>query len=395
MKRRRIDEVDRISALPESLLHHILSFLSLEDRIRTSMLSKRWKQVWHTYPNLEFSYTIFNDVNCRRLMLKYLERTMRKRHIDMISTLKFALRVDMGFLYHPKFETYISRCLCYAVASNVKEIKLELLFYLKLYTLPPVVFSAKSLVALELQGCKLECFRSDVELSSLRKMSLSRVDVNDQVLENLIAGCPLIEHLNINACDGLKNLELSSPGKLQIFKVYNEGSELGRVYINGVNVHTADILMLPESCEINITSCKNLKCLNLFTLSITDEWLRNVLSELPRLEYLDITRCTKLRSINISSQCLKNLVIWICRLAKLKIDTPNLCIFKYKGNTISFASNVLALSETLLQLYCGDDDSGWFMKMIELIAKFSQFAQDLDLQVNPDEVCICLSISFI
>jgi len=40
------EEEDRISDLPDSLLHHILSFLPIKDAGITSLLSKRWKPLW-------------------------------------------------------------------------------------------------------------------------------------------------------------------------------------------------------------------------------------------------------------------------------------------------------------------------------------------------------------
>ncbi|KAK8938323.1 F-box/LRR-repeat protein [Platanthera guangdongensis] len=37
---------DRISQLHDSLLLHIISFLSADDAISTSLLSRRWKNLW-------------------------------------------------------------------------------------------------------------------------------------------------------------------------------------------------------------------------------------------------------------------------------------------------------------------------------------------------------------
>lgn len=51
------DGEDRISELPDVLLHHILSYLTTEDAIRTGVLSKRWRYVWTLAPNLEFAYS--------------------------------------------------------------------------------------------------------------------------------------------------------------------------------------------------------------------------------------------------------------------------------------------------------------------------------------------------
>ncbi|RZC63617.1 hypothetical protein C5167_025392 [Papaver somniferum] len=45
---------DRISNLPASILHHILSFVHTRVAARTSVLSKRWKYIWRSIPSLQF-----------------------------------------------------------------------------------------------------------------------------------------------------------------------------------------------------------------------------------------------------------------------------------------------------------------------------------------------------
>lgn len=49
-----IDDVDRISQLPNDLLLKILSELSTEEVIRTSILSKRWRDAWKKISTIFF-----------------------------------------------------------------------------------------------------------------------------------------------------------------------------------------------------------------------------------------------------------------------------------------------------------------------------------------------------
>ncbi|KAE9461823.1 hypothetical protein C3L33_06302, partial [Rhododendron williamsianum] len=53
--------VDRISEFPDSVLVHILSFLEIEDAVRTQVLSKRWQFLWTFLPSLLFRYYGFDD----------------------------------------------------------------------------------------------------------------------------------------------------------------------------------------------------------------------------------------------------------------------------------------------------------------------------------------------
>ncbi|GJN06838.1 hypothetical protein PR202_ga24607 [Eleusine coracana subsp. coracana] len=43
---------DRISALPDSICEHVLSFLPAKDAVRTCVLARRWRNVWTRSPSL-------------------------------------------------------------------------------------------------------------------------------------------------------------------------------------------------------------------------------------------------------------------------------------------------------------------------------------------------------
>ncbi|KAL9166731.1 hypothetical protein ABFS82_05G050000 [Erythranthe guttata] len=47
--------MDKISELPNEMLQRILCFLSQEEVVRTSVLSKSWRYIWCTRPNLVFT----------------------------------------------------------------------------------------------------------------------------------------------------------------------------------------------------------------------------------------------------------------------------------------------------------------------------------------------------
>ena len=47
-RRKQIDD------LPDLIIQHILSYLSTEEAVRTSILSKRWKYLWTSIPKLDF-----------------------------------------------------------------------------------------------------------------------------------------------------------------------------------------------------------------------------------------------------------------------------------------------------------------------------------------------------
>ncbi|XP_026448717.1 uncharacterized protein LOC113349005 [Papaver somniferum] len=51
---------DRISNLPENLIHHIMSFMDMTYVVQTCVLSKRWKHLWIITPILNFDFNEFS-----------------------------------------------------------------------------------------------------------------------------------------------------------------------------------------------------------------------------------------------------------------------------------------------------------------------------------------------
>ncbi|KAG8046918.1 hypothetical protein GUJ93_ZPchr0008g12708 [Zizania palustris] len=57
--------VDRLSGLPDEMLHHIISFLSAQEVARTCLLSKRWKELWTSAPCLDIRIDQFGNDRVR------------------------------------------------------------------------------------------------------------------------------------------------------------------------------------------------------------------------------------------------------------------------------------------------------------------------------------------
>ncbi|KAJ4718031.1 F-box domain containing protein [Melia azedarach] len=404
IKKRRIDDVDRISALPESILQHIMSFLPFRDVVRTSVLSKTWEKAWHTFPDIEFDEKLFgqdlrnllllgfNELDrghkrfdqMKRKLLNYWEKVLQSRRWEMTSLRKFTLKTerlsDLEFVH---------QCIRYAVENNVKVLKLEISLEKDVfYNLPQMVLCLKSITVLKLRGFKLESPGSNVKLSSLRELYLSDVNADVHVVENLVGGCPLIEFLSIEFCGGFKSLKLSGLSKLSIIKVQSN-SELEWMTINAPNARSMAVIGPDILSDINIATCKNLKFLGLCTASVVDGWLSNQIPGLPLLEGLNIGLCYELKSIKISSSSLKTLVISSCmNLVEVKFETPNLTKFGYEGEIISFSSGVLSLLETDFYIYSSNIDNEWYVKFVELITKFHGFSKVLNLQSDSGQIAI-------
>lgn len=402
-KKIRMDDYvaeDRVNALPEAILHHIMSFLPFKQVVQTSVLSKTWCQAWLTFPDLVFDEALFphdwydycRDQKRFGTLSTYWQRILDRRGEKKVSVRKFTFR--MIFLNDLDLA---DRCVRHAIENNVREMIFEVSPRVCPHTCSPMYYSfplealsSNSLRALTLIACKLDSklFPSNVNLSALSYLRLWCVLADEQALHNLLAGCPLIQDLETSSCRGIKSLKLLDHRKLSNVKPeYNEG--LAHVDIQKALSLKSICIVRPglHQTDIGITSCKNLSQLNVRGGSFTDEQLCNLISELPLLEDLCISSWNKIQNLKISSSRIKFLTLRACEnLAEVLFETPNLSVFRYSGDIFSWTTCSLSLSEASLHFFSKNIDSQWYVKYIELLARFHQFSKFLRLHSCDCEV---------
>lgn len=106
---------DRISALPDAVLYHILAFLETKCTVRTSILSKRWKNIWAYVPNL---YLNDEDFSSFADFIVFVDRALLIRESSAIQ--KFHLHCKC----HAEDFSRIDGWIRTAVRYNVVELDL-------------------------------------------------------------------------------------------------------------------------------------------------------------------------------------------------------------------------------------------------------------------------------
>ncbi|KAK1661843.1 hypothetical protein QYE76_050002 [Lolium multiflorum] len=66
---------DRLSDLPDCLIHTILSFLNSRQVVRTSVLSRRWRHLWRSVPCIDIDFTLFRRRHHARCQARNCCRT--------------------------------------------------------------------------------------------------------------------------------------------------------------------------------------------------------------------------------------------------------------------------------------------------------------------------------
>jgi hypothetical protein len=128
--------------------------------------------------------------------------------------------------------------------------------------------AAKSITKLTILRCKFKSFHSEINLSSLKKLLLDEVYLDDQIFQTLIAGCPVVEDIKFERCFGLKNIHLSGLPKLVAFEV-SLNPVLESMEIEASNLESL-LIYLWTPCQINLHPCENLKKLALHSAIYCD-----------------------------------------------------------------------------------------------------------------------------
>ncbi|GMY33538.1 f-box/lrr-repeat protein 15 [Fagus crenata] len=346
-------DVDRFSDLPESIIHHIMSFLPTTDSTRVSILSKRLASVCHSYPILDFDQPLYDQVLSHSkappvLFLDFMQKSVERLESN-ISLEKYKLRIkDHSSILDKRIEESI----CFAIDRNVKELVLNFgglqrRHGYKYYSLPKLITS-NSIVVLNLSG----------------------FDFN---LEDLIPNLTLVEDFTISNCCVSSNFTISS-AKLKSLKL-TKCRGLKNIVIDAFNLQSFETT---TSCEINLVHCKSLKSITLCNATITDDWIGNNIF---------------LKEIKIYNQQLKRFeLLWCDKLVKADIEAPNLDSFDYKGFPFPEIT-LLCSGRTHANLYLSTNflTTQWFENLRNFLVFFghckilSLISEDMEL-IFPKEL---------
>ncbi|MFQ6657507.1 hypothetical protein Gotur_027149, partial [Gossypium turneri] len=392
----RADSVDYISQLPDHIIHQIIGRLRCnKDTARTCILSKRWRDIWTSFSSLVFDQRkIIGQLS--GLKTSSEEQTRIQRNMEMFAnyvdeTLQRHVELNDGriqkFVLHityckTELTTHVDQWIDLAIRNNIKELDLAMPLDLhKGYSLPQCVFAARTITASRVNGCKLgPC--NDLNLSNLQKLCLGKLRVNEQMIENLIRACPLLEDFRLIYATGLKVFKVSNLPKLKRIDLHT-CSELKEVNLQAPNLETFWYVVVKyRSYKIDLSTCNALKSLTLEDATLKDESFQNHLSCFPALVKLVLSKCNFLKNITISSYKLKTLILRECKqLEEADIISPNLLSFEYKGEKMPFTSlNPSSVKEAKLyfkpsgqgepRLSNEDNHTPWFARLQGFLDKF-------------------------
>ncbi|KAE9461765.1 hypothetical protein C3L33_06326, partial [Rhododendron williamsianum] len=206
--------VDRISKLSDHSLLHILSFLPIEDAIKTQLLSKRWQYLWTYLPSLVFRS--YRSDFVERDVFEFADFVDRTLTLCKCSKLK-KFAVNFRSSYDPRTETKVNLWTRFAVGKGTEVLHLNfnasedpedpLVAYCP-YELPRRLYSSTSFRELHFSLCRVKP-KGVVGWNSLKKLSIGYVVLTDELIQKILRGSPVLEILELYYFQGVSRLHLS------------------------------------------------------------------------------------------------------------------------------------------------------------------------------------------
>ena len=203
--------VDRISNLPDSLLCHILSFLTTKEAVVTSILSSRWKTLWTLVPKLDFNSHQFKEISSSDEEQSPNQFNRYGFTFAHIVSRVWALRNRNNAYPLKQFRLYwhsdsdpiqVETWVHAALSHELEELELHICFP-ELFNFPSALFNyAKTLVVLNLMGNNVFVNPpSSVLLGfpSLKTLHLDKVwYAKPDSFSRFLSCCPVLQDLTLH-----------------------------------------------------------------------------------------------------------------------------------------------------------------------------------------------------
>ncbi|CAN0909895.1 Putative F-box/LRR-repeat protein At5g02700 [Linum grandiflorum] len=243
------NRIDRISELPECILHHILSFVDTRSSVRTSVLSKRWTSVWKYVPALDFS--------------RGKSRSFRRfeRQVDRVLSLRSdsigLIRVAADSITEERMKDVFERIMNYAASHGVQELSLRVNRYRALDVTRLVCASSRSLQVLKLDRAYINLgLLSGLQLLKSLTLSQCSFEAGDGA-HTAFTNFPILESLKLDDCSTRIYVTVNGPNLLNLEIV---SAKLVRLEIHAPKLQSFtlktnhSVYTLPEVSKSNLPS---------------------------------------------------------------------------------------------------------------------------------------------
>ncbi|CAA0834000.1 F-box/LRR-repeat protein [Striga hermonthica] len=381
---------DRISNLPIHTLHRILCSLSQKEAVRTCLLSKQWRYIVSTRPDLEFFEYWFD--NTQQNFVSVVSRTLQGYLDQNLSVHKLHLDLSRPMV------SLLDKWMWIIAALGIKAFKLDIFSSTSVYyDLPSAVFLSDSLQELHLCNCRLSPVES-VRFNSLHMLTLEEVQVDGRTFETKTLRCPLLRRLVIKRCWELRNVWLSEAPGLKHFELFDSERMEGRtIEIDVPNLETVSIRgPWIWSHQQSTFLFSRLTSLHLCNVILSSESIDMLSFGFPTLESLALDNCSGFEGLHLANDSVKRLSIATSKilLKGVTICAPNIVIFGFTAgiphapDTFSFTTTTS--KEWYSQVFLSSSAEGpdfdanlWFLKLRRMLKTLKLPIESVHMQLLP------------
>ncbi|XP_047335914.1 putative F-box/FBD/LRR-repeat protein At4g03220 [Impatiens glandulifera] len=270
-----LEKEDRISELPDHIIHDILRFLSIRSAAQTKILSHRWKNVFSSIPDLDFTTLTDSPLSNRPTLMRYqmgsryqIEPPTHIRDVNFINSV-FSLRdnnYSIRTLKLKSFQLTSTAFNCLIKCPKINDIE-ELDVNMKhadYFNIPWSIINCNSLKVLSLNIMYRRIKRNlnliqpmNGEFKFLNKMILCNVpflilfhNKSDIFTDSSF---PNLKELTLISCRRMKELTLRCSGLKDL--VIKNCFFLNKLDIYGLKLEKLKV----ENCFPNINNSNNVK----------------------------------------------------------------------------------------------------------------------------------------
>jgi hypothetical protein len=214
------NDSDRISNLPDKLLHHVMSYLTAQEAVRTCVLSRRWQNVWSSMMFLHANAAKSSSITSFK---KFLDNVLLYRNPVPLKGLWVSAACDNSD--DSLDYSDIHRWVHHVLRSNAREVGIFVRCGSKLLSIDGYPFAFNSV--------------------HLSKLVLFKFTVNDCFAKKFSSGCPVLKDLVLISC-GI-DVTMFSSTTLKSFVIHN----------------AEDIEHLPKQIEYLVIEMPNLVTLHI------------------------------------------------------------------------------------------------------------------------------------
>ncbi|GAU13592.1 hypothetical protein TSUD_346960 [Trifolium subterraneum] len=395
---------DCISELPEEILSYILTMLSIKDSLKTSILSRRWCNVWSLRRDLYFD--VLNVLGSEKELLEngYLIDVSRRLNLDM-SRDEFAKRVNQfvknfkgtkidSFLVNFKLDceqsSTVNQWISFAVTRRVGRIDLLLLGspyahgttrhnYVKLDFALFLETNVSTLNYLRLENC-LVCNPNKncldfTPFKNLRYLSLEESKLEETFIESLLSNCPRLEELYLLFCEFKSSMPKIVSSSLCHLKVPGCYFVYNNIYRVDVNLILLDCLKL-NSLELDFIELHSL-----------EDGLDTLIFNTPMLKTIEF-------SISLKQEL--NTFVALCATFFPELEIMHVTTFSMVTTSLKLTQPLKHLKQLNLTVYIYSDildnveyDPLWILNILQvcpILQKLSIMFRDPELSEKQKDI---------